>query len=163
MHAKPQTAALSILLAVALMGCDKKTPKPVLTQIAPGTLAASDAPDSAKELHSEWKASDIHTHLSPAAYPLAVRAMDTSRILRVVNMSGGSTPEFRRANLNAADAYPGRIALFFNLDWQRVNAPDFGKMMAEELEAAVHAGYTGIKIAKHLGLGARDADGNLIA
>lgn len=164
MHHNIHRAALSLLLAaVALIGCDKKEPKSAPTQIAPGTLTASDAPNSAKKLHSEWKASDIHTHLSPAAYPLAVRAMDTSRILRVVNMSGGSTPEFRRANLNAADAYPGRIALFFNLDWQRVNAPNFGEAMADELEDAVNAGYTGVKIAKHLGLGARGADGNLIA
>src|SRR5690554_8211849 len=115
MHAKPQTAALSILLAVALMGCDKKTPKPVPTQIAPGTLAASDAPDSAKELHSEWKASDIHTHLSPAACPLVILAMHTSRILRVANMSGEWTLGYRRSHANAATEYLGCVALLFNL------------------------------------------------
>lgn len=163
MHHHLHRAALSLLFAVAATGCDKKEAPIASPQVARVSQAASDAPASADQSPASWKASDIHTHLSPAAYPLAIAAMDASRILRVVNMSGGSTPEFRRANLNAADAYPGRIALFFNLDWQRVNAPDFGAAMAEEFEAAVAQGYTGLKIAKHLGLGARDADGKLIA
>lgn len=160
MDPKTHTAALSLLLAIFTFGCDKKEPKPAPTQIA---TSADTAPEPASTAQSEWKASDTHTHLSPAAYPLAIKAMNTSRIFRVVNMSGGSTPDYRNANLDAADAYPGRIALFFNLNWQRVNEPGFGDQMAAELEEAVRAGYAGVKISKHLGLGARDADGELIA
>lgn len=160
MHQNTHLTALTLLLAVALISCDKKASKTPPAQIA---TPAESTPDAPSPTPFKWKASDTHTHLSPAAYPLAIKAMDESRIFRVVNMSGGSTPEFRRANLHAADAYSERIALFFNLNWQLVTEPDFGEKMAEELEAAVLAGYAGVKISKHLGLGARDADDTLIA
>lgn len=164
MPSNPQLAALTLLiaplLATALVGCDKKTSTAPPAQIA---TEAQRTPDAPSPTLSAWKASDTHTHLSPAAYPLAIKAMDESRIFRVVNMSGSSTPKFRRANLHAADAHPERIALFFNLNWQIVNAPNFGEKMAKELDSAVRAGYAGVKISKHLGLGARDADGKLIA
>ncbi|AWV88296.1 amidohydrolase family protein [Bradymonas sediminis] len=159
MHPNTHTAALSLLLAAALMGCDKKAPEPAKTHVA---TAAQTKPEPAAAGQSEWKASDTHAHLSPAAYSLAIKAMDQSGIFRMVNMSGGSAAEYRAANLGMADTYSGRFALFFNLDWRRVNEPGFGEEMARELEAAVRAGFAGVKISKHLGLGARDAAGELI-
>jgi predicted TIM-barrel fold metal-dependent hydrolase len=158
---------LSLLLA-ALCGCDKadKRAAPAQEQIAEAAGSETDKADeseSSTSMSKKWKASDAHTHLSPYAYPLAIRAMNESRIYRAVNMSGGFAPRYRRANLRAADEYPGRIALFFNMNWRAVNEPGFGEEMARQLEAAVAQGYAGLKVAKHLGLGAKDADGELIA
>lgn len=155
---------LSVLLTV---GCDKKPAKTAEGHPMPDAVERSapskPAPEPADEaVGQRWKASDVHTHLSPRSYPLAIELMDQNELYRMVNMSGGSSPAYREKHIELADEYPGRIALFANPDWSRAEAEDFGEQMAAELEKAVALGYTGLKISKALGLGVKGADGELM-
>jgi hypothetical protein len=153
----------TLLFTPLLCGCDKKN-TPVDHVATDKQTAASDehAGNNTSATQSKWKASDVHTHLSPYAYPLAIKAMDESSIYRVVNMSGGSQPNYRQANLTQADQFDQRIALFTNLDWSAIDDPDFGPKSATALEQAVSGGFAGLKISKHLGLGVKTQDGELL-
>jgi predicted TIM-barrel fold metal-dependent hydrolase len=157
----------TLLAATQLSACDKKN-APV-EQVAtdeqttgPDEHAGTERATSGSQNANKWKASDVHTHLSPYGYPLAIKLMDDSSIYRVVNMSGGSNSEYRQANLAQADQFDRRIALFANIDWSSVDAPDFGANNADSLEEAVESGFAGLKISKQLGLGVKTEDGELL-
>jgi len=108
---------------------------------------------------------DVHTHIASDAYPQALALADRNGVQRIVNLSGGhqARPEGFARHLAAIGAWPGRVAVFYNLVWRAVNAAEFGPRMAEGLEDAVRQGYAGLKIPKVLGLGVVDLDGHFIA
>lgn len=159
--------ALCVLLLVAA-GCDKNgandttSANPATEQSASDDDPAERGKSSSGARAGEWKAHDVHTHLSPMSYPIALRLMDQNDLYRVVNMSGGSSPDYREKHLELADEHPGRIALFSNIDWSTVDAPDFGESAANTLDEAIGIGFAGLKIAKSLGLGVRTEDGELL-
>jgi predicted TIM-barrel fold metal-dependent hydrolase len=118
--------------------------------------------DKTESAEPNWKANDVHAHLNIDAYPLVIDVMDKERIYRIINLSGSSSADKRQAHLNAAAKHDNRIAIFFNLAWSKVAEDDFGEQMAAALEDAVRDGYAGLKISKALGLGVKDADGELL-
>ena len=99
---------------------------------------------------------DAHTHIGWRAYEVAMKLADENGIERFVNLSGGYQQKNIERHLAAIQRYDGRLAVFYNLAWGDVNEPDFGPTMARGLEAAVKAGYAGLKISKTLGLGVVD-------
>jgi predicted TIM-barrel fold metal-dependent hydrolase len=110
---------------------------------------------------------DIHGHqdLSMGDAPLAdlVGVMDKINLRTMVNLSGGSgaslTAQVRRARV----AYPGRFVVFANVDWNRINEPDFAKNAAAQLERDVKdGGAVGLKIFKNLGMDTFWADGTRV-
>lgn len=157
------TIALTGLLVTVATACDKqdKPAAPVATEkqaVEPDEHAGAQP----NAMQGKWKAHDVHSHLSPYAYPLAIRVMDDNGLYRMVNMSGGGSPKYRQANLAEADKFDGRIALFFNVDWSSVDEKDFGVATATALETAVERGFAGLKISKALGLGVKTEDGELL-
>lgn len=109
-----------------------------------------------------WKAIDAHTHLSGQPYSLYGRLMDRHRIYRAVNLSGGRNPRQRKRNLELIRPVRNRIGLFFNVDWDGVNEPAFGKRVAKQLQKAVENGFAGLKISKTLGLGVKNEQGEYL-
>jgi predicted TIM-barrel fold metal-dependent hydrolase len=105
---------------------------------------------------------DAHTHVFPRYADLAVRAMDRCGIERAITLEWhdgfGAT---LREHMQVFNRYPGRFTVFGNVDFRRINDPDFGMRAAEELERGVHAGMRGIKIYKALGLEYRHPNGEL--
>ena len=138
------------------------------TSSADDTSSSSSSASSDSETRSThrarggWKVIDAHTHLQPYAYPIVRKIFERQRIRRAINLSGGHAPEARKAHLDRADQLPGRVALFFNVDWESIDDPDFGKQTADELEAAVREGFAGLKISKALGLEVKTEDGELL-
>ena len=59
--------------------------------------------------------------------------------------------------------YPGRFIVFTQLDWSKVDDPDFGQEMVRQLDDAVARGARGLKFLKDLGLGVRLKSGKLLA
>jgi predicted TIM-barrel fold metal-dependent hydrolase len=107
---------------------------------------------------------DIHGHqnLSMADESLAalVAQMDRMSLRTMNNLSGGSGEALKAQVRNARTKYPGRFTVFANVDWSRINEPDFARRAAAQLERDVkEGGAVGLKIYKNLGMDTYWADG----
>ena len=96
---------------------------------------------------------DAHTHIPPEWAELAVRVMDRSGVEASVTLGWQDAFGERLDRMLAVfGRWPGRFAQLANIDWSRVDSPDFGKDAADELERGVERGARGLKIFKNLGL-----------
>jgi predicted TIM-barrel fold metal-dependent hydrolase len=59
--------------------------------------------------------------------------------------------------------YPGRFVVFTQMDWSKINDPNFSDLMVRQVRDSVARGARGLKILKELGLGVRNSKGKLIA
>jgi uncharacterized protein len=59
-------------------------------------------------------------------------------------------------------AAPGRLVIFANVDFARIDEPGFGQTMAAMLERAHARGAAGLKIFKNLGLTITDGSGKVV-
>jgi len=171
------TVHIALVVALAVVACDRRPPEDDRAETSQQASGSSDqAPDTDEKtdessdddnadrshVADRWKAHDVHTHLGTAAYPIVETVLERENIYRVANMSGGDADEQWIRNLRTPSALTDRIAHYFTPDWSRAAEPDFGEQMADKLEAAVEHGSAGLKISKALGLGAEDADGELL-
>jgi hypothetical protein len=56
--------------------------------------------------------------------------------------------------------YPGRFIVFSQIDWSKIDDPNFGQEMVAQLDDAVARGARGLKQLKDLGLGCATSRGN---
>jgi predicted TIM-barrel fold metal-dependent hydrolase len=105
---------------------------------------------------------DVHVHLSASAVPRLEQLMARYGIQQVVNLSGGHPLAGLEEQLRAAAARPGKITVFAGLAYEQARYPNYGERMASLLRRAHAQGARGLKIAKLLGLGLRNASGQLI-
>lgn len=106
---------------------------------------------------------DVHVHVGPDGVDRLIGLMDRFGVETIWNLSGGSPGRGLERQLAAAARYPGRIVVFATPDWGQVRrGPGYGERLADELARGAALGARGLKIAKALGLGVRDADGALI-
>jgi len=106
---------------------------------------------------------DMHVHFHPRVSAHVARVMEVNNLIGVANM--GSLERlgipFAEGMRLFRDVLGDRMVYFSTPDFSDV-APGFGERMAEDLERRVEEGASGLKIFKELGLGFRDAEGNLI-
>jgi predicted TIM-barrel fold metal-dependent hydrolase len=107
---------------------------------------------------------DIHGHqnlsMDDASLSALVAQMDHMGLRTMNNLSGGSGATLAAQVRNARAKYPGRFTVFANIDWSRVNEPNFGRNAAAQLERDVkEGGAVGLKIFKNLGMDTYWADG----
>jgi predicted TIM-barrel fold metal-dependent hydrolase len=89
--------------------------------------------------------------------------MDEINLRTMVNLSGGSGAQLAAQVQNARKRYPGRFVVFANIDWNRVNEPNFAQAAAAQLERDVkEGGAVGLKIFKNLGMDTFWADGSRV-
>jgi len=105
-------------------------------------------------------ARDIGTRMAPAD---AVALMDRLNIKSVVVLTGGWGDELQKIIDTMVKPYPGRFYAFTQIDWTKIDDPNFSRLMVEQLHDSVRRGARGLKILKELGLGVRDNSGKLIA
>jgi predicted TIM-barrel fold metal-dependent hydrolase len=105
---------------------------------------------------------DVHVHLSASAVPRLQQLMARYGIQQVVNLSGGHPLAGLDEQLRASAASPGKIVVFAGLAYEQARHASYGERMASLLRLAHERGARGLKIAKLLGLGLRDAKGQLI-
>lgn len=110
---------------------------------------------------------DVHGHqnLSAPDSVLArlVQQMDSIGLRTMVNLSGGSGERLAAQVRNARAKYPGRFVVFANVDFSRINEPDFATRAAAQLERDVkEGGAAGLKIYKNLGMDTYWADGTRV-
>lgn len=103
---------------------------------------------------------DAHTHVIPKYIDLAVRVMDRCGVDWSVTLEWhDGFGESLQEHLAMFNRYPGRFVVFGNVDFRRINEPDFAVKAAEQMERDVAAGMRGIKIYKALGLDYKHEDG----
>ncbi len=110
---------------------------------------------------------DFHGHLSITGVKRIARHMDANAVGMIINLSGGSGRNGGvgwKYALALANALPGKIVNFANVDWRGCCGKEWSKREVARLRFAVtRLGYKGLKISKALGLGATDEAGKLVA
>jgi len=113
---------------------------------------------------------DVHNHTNDAAgidehMPPegVIEVMNNTNVKTVVILTGMWGEKLQAVIDEMVKPYPGRFVVFEQLDWSKVDDPDFGKEMVAQLDDSVSRGARGLKFLKDFGLGVRDKSGKLIA
>jgi predicted TIM-barrel fold metal-dependent hydrolase len=111
-----------------------------------------------------FPAIDIHCHWTFQQNPQAMlKSMDELGVQRAVNLSGGTGAALERMLRRFTGVAPERLLIFANVDFSRIDEPDFSASAVSALEAAARDGVRGLKIFKSLGLTLKDSKGRRIA
>ncbi len=106
---------------------------------------------------------DAHTHIHPDKADLAVEIMDRAGIdVAVVAAWHDGFGAALERQLRRFAHHEGRFALFGNVDFSRIDQPDFSRQAVEQLRRGVEAGMAGLKVYKDLGLKYADGSGALL-
>ncbi len=109
---------------------------------------------------------EVHTHhrdVSPAKLAQLTRDMESLNLRILINspVSGGQGKWVAEA-ASASRAHDAkRFAVMTNIDYNNLEAPDFGSRNAAQLEADIKAGAIGLKVWKHLGMMLNDSKGRV--
>jgi len=121
-------------------------------------------------LRAKFPVIDVHTHTNDAAGigdrvdpKEMVARMDQLNIKTIVILTGMWGDKLQSIIDRMVKPYPGRFLVFQQIDWSKINEPNFSELMVRQLDDSVRRGARGLKILKELGLGVRDSTGKLIA
>src|SRR3974390_1753664 len=113
---------------------------------------------------------DVHNHVNDAAridehMPPArvVEVMDATNVKTIVILTGMWGDKLQAVIDEMVKPYPGRFIVFAQIDWSKIDDPNFSQEMVTQLDDAVARGARGLKVLKDLGLGVRTKDGKLLA
>jgi predicted TIM-barrel fold metal-dependent hydrolase len=109
---------------------------------------------------------DVHNHQercqTQQCVDKLVSDMDSLNLRVMVNLSGGYGDRFKR-NLDALKGrYPSRFVVFANIDFTRLDDPDYPARAAAQLEKDITTGAQGLKIFKNFGMDLKDSKGERI-
>ena len=112
---------------------------------------------------------DVHNHTNDARGigdrvdpKELVARMDKLNVKSIVILTGGWGDELQKVIDSMVKPYPGRFMVFTQIDWSKIDDPNFSQLMVQQLDDSVKRGARGLKILKELGLGVRDKTGKLI-
>ena len=94
---------------------------------------------------------DAHVHTSAQYYGALLSLVGSFGITRFVNLSGGTGDGLLRS-LQVSAPFEPQIAVCLNIDWQQIDAPDFGAKQEAAMTKAFAWGARCVKISKALGL-----------
>jgi predicted TIM-barrel fold metal-dependent hydrolase len=101
----------------------------------------------------------IEDHMPPAEL---VARMDKLNIKTIIILTGLWGDKLQHVIDEMVKPYPGRFLVFTQIDWSKIDDPNFSSEMVQQLDDAVRRGARGLKVLKDLGLGVRDKSGKLI-
>jgi uncharacterized protein len=114
---------------------------------------------------ARYPAIDFHVHAgnltTVEAYQTFIRKMDEAGIGAIVNLNGGTRAHLDQT-LKAGEGFRDRVANFITFSTEGINEPGWSEKFAAEMERGFKAGAQGMKVAKGLGLTAKNADGAFI-
>ena len=112
---------------------------------------------------------DVHTHTNDAAGigdrvdpQEMIARMDRLNIKAIVILTGMWGDKLQTIIDDMVKPYPGRFLVFTQLDWSKIDDPNFSQLMVRQIDDSVARGARGLKVLKELGLGVRDSSGKLI-
>jgi len=169
---------------------DPKQFKPQQAKAAPGIQYGEDpmAAERMTLLLRDWKPTpmlhvpvhqvprakfyviDVHNHVNDARggdekiIPPAevVKQLDQANVKKVVVLTGGWGDKLQQVLDRTVNLYPDRFLVFTQMDWSKIDDPNFSAEMVAQLDDAVKRGARGLKVLKDWGLGVRDASGKLV-
>lgn len=112
---------------------------------------------------------DVHQHVNDARgsfripLPKLIELMDNCNIKKMVILTGMWGDKLQKVMDEMAKAYPDRFVVFTQIDWSKIDDPNFSQLMVNQIRDAVARGARGLKILKEFGLEVRDKSGKLIA
>jgi len=113
---------------------------------------------------------DVHNHVNDAASiedhmppEQVVKIMDATNVKTIVILTGMWGDKLQGVIDEMVRPYPGRFMVFTQIDWSKIDDPNFSEGMVKQIDDAVSRGARGLKLLKDLGLGVRDKSGKLIA
>ena len=173
------TPLLYLALSVAALCSAQQTPigyKPAADADSKKTILLKDFhPQTALHaaVHEVQRAKfpvvDVHTHTNDARGigdrvdpKEMVARMDRLNVKTVVILTGGWGNDLQKIVDTMVKPYPGRFMVLTQIDWSKIDDPNFSQLMVKQVDDSVRRGARGLKILKELGLGVRDASGKLI-
>src|SRR6266403_2651807 len=170
---------LPLALLAAALGSAQQTPigyKPAADADSKKTILLKDFhPETA--LHSakheinraKFPVFDVHNHTNDARGigdrvdpKEMVERMDRLNVKTVVILTGGWGNDLQKIVDTMVKPYPGRFIVMTQIEWSKIDDPNFSHLMVQQLDDSVRHGARGLKILKELGLGVRDKSGKLI-
>jgi predicted TIM-barrel fold metal-dependent hydrolase len=128
-------------------------------------LKAHDVP------RAKYYVIDVHNHVNdpggvhgeevPAAE--VVKGMDRANVKKVVILTGMWGEKLQSVLDKMVKPYPDRFVVFAQMDWSKIDDPNFSTEMVAQLDDAVKRGARGLKVLKDWGLGVKDKSGKLVA
>jgi uncharacterized protein len=128
-------------------------------------LKAHDVP------RAKYYVIDVHNHVNdpggvhgeevPAAE--VVKGMDRANVKKVVILTGMWGEKLQSVLDKMVKPYPDRFVVFAQMDWSKIDDPNFSAEMVAQLDDAVKRGARGLKVLKDWGLGVKDKSGKLVA
>jgi predicted TIM-barrel fold metal-dependent hydrolase len=114
---------------------------------------------------------DVHNHVNDAGgihgeeVPAAdvVKIMDRTNVKKVVILTGMWGEKLQGVLDKMVKPYPDRFVVFTQMDWSKIDDPQFSTEMVQQLGDAARRGARGLKVLKDLGLGVKDKSGKLVA
>jgi predicted TIM-barrel fold metal-dependent hydrolase len=166
---QPNVAALPLLSSLVLVAAVASTAPTYAQPSRPGQplLLRDFQPKSMLRVPShevpraKYPVVDFHNHVSNMPVDDLLAVMAASNIETVVNFSGGSGNRLR-AQIERFAPHGDKVLVFANVDFRRIDEPDFGARAAAQLEADVKAGARGLKVFKSLGLTVKDQSGRIV-
>jgi predicted TIM-barrel fold metal-dependent hydrolase len=113
---------------------------------------------------------DVHNHvndpggvhaeeISPAE---VIRRMDQANVEKIVILTGQWGAKLQGLIDKMVKPYPDRFMVFTQIDYSKIDDPDFSAKQVEQLRDSVRRGARGLKILKDLGLSDKDKSGKLV-
>jgi uncharacterized protein len=113
---------------------------------------------------------DVHTHVNDFLNPdehtppeRVVEIMNSTNVKVAVLLCGMWGDKLQHVIDEMVKPYPGRFMVFTQIDWSKIDDPNFSQKMVAQLDDAVAQGAQGLKQLKDLGLIIRDKSGKLVA
>jgi predicted TIM-barrel fold metal-dependent hydrolase len=112
---------------------------------------------------------DVHNHVNDAMRidermppERVIKIMNNTNVKTVVILTGMWGGRLQQVIDEMIKPYPGRFMVFAQIDWSKIDDPNFSQEMVAQLDDAVARGARGLKQLKDLGLGVRDKSGKLV-
>ena len=115
---------------------------------------------------SKYPFIDVHNHqfdMPIKNLDNLVSEMDSLNMAFMVNLSGFRGLYLERSLKNIKESAPTRFGLFVNIDFEKIDEPDFKATTLKIISDAVNDGVIGLKVYKSLGLTDKDSSGNRIS
>lgn len=113
---------------------------------------------------------DVHNHVNDAARiddrmppERVIEVMNNTNVKTIVILTGLWGNKLQAVMDEMVKPHPGRFMVFTQIDWSKIDDPNFSDEMVAQIKDAVSRGARGLKLLKDLGLGVRDKSGKLIA
>jgi uncharacterized protein len=113
---------------------------------------------------------DVHNHVDDASgvgdrIPPTdlVKGMDQANVKKIVILTGMWGEKLQTVLDSVVKPYPDRFVVFAQMDWRKIDDPNFSAEMVAQLDDAVRRGARGLKVLKDWGLGVKDRSGKFVA